>query len=127
MRHRKRSRSSSRRRRDPDQSLQRIQWLTKAVEDGDEDARQILHDALLDAHDVLLRPRSPMMVSLADVYAHYIERAEYEARFTELQHIITFNHAQLDSLSFTILPTTRNRWRGIVRVYTTRNGFPLDP
>lgn len=123
-----RKRAQRRTRRDPEQTLRRILWLAEQAE-RDEGAREVLHDALLSAHDVRLS--SPLIAvqggqkrllrTLADKYESAIGEAEHEAEISgQKQFIIVSPHLKM--MPVRILPLSGTRSSTGTLVYTTRAG-----
>lgn len=138
-----------RRRRDPERTRDRILWLAQEAQELD-DAREILHDALLEAHDVsipeVLRPKEfgeavwlgnlVAIKTLADEYGYHLRKAEHDAREDDQKRVIVFTPRWLAKLSRTSSRTlspspftfmrqsyATDRLRGPdVVVYTTRAG-----
>lgn len=126
-----RKRAQRRARRDPEQTLQRILWLAEQAE-HDEGAREVLHDALLNAHDVpSARPSLISIIgersrTLAEKYSFYIEYAEREAEASDSKWSVTLTPSDLKyrpESALTVRPAGPAKWRGILRVYTTRAGL----
>lgn len=153
---RRRDRRSRRARRDPERTIDGILWVARQAEESD-DARQVLHDMLLEAHDVsipeILRRRERgkglglgnlvTLKTLADDYAWHVLEAEEDAAADGRKRVVVFTPRWLAELSPTIsrafspsaFSFMRHSYateylRGpAIAVYTTRAGEwgPLKP
>lgn len=115
--------------RDPKQTLDRIRWLAKKAEKSLE-ARQVLHDAFLQAHDVPMARPVTRERTLAAEYEWYIRQVEREARDEGRKRVILLERRRLAktvishpfgttaySVTMDGLPA------GWVAVYLTQAGF----